>query len=75
MEVMALHICVFSARAHGGRVEVDCAAVVLEERALDRWDGAADIEPLFLHLLDKKHEGLDLPGCLAKSDAFALSAA
>jgi len=36
---MALHIYVFSARAHGGRVgEVDRATVVLEERALDRWD-------------------------------------
>jgi len=50
---MVLHIYVFSARAHGGRVgKVDSTAVVLEERALDPWDGAADIEPLFLHLLD-----------------------
>ena len=75
-EVMVLHICVFSARAHGGRVgEVDCAAVVLEERALDRWDGAANIEPLFPHLLDEQHEWLDLSGSLAESDVLTFSAA
>jgi len=73
---MALHICVFGARAHGGRVgEVCRAAVVLKEHALDHWDGAADIEPLLLHLLDEQHEGLDLSGGLAESDVLTFSAA
>jgi len=75
-EMMALHIYVFGARAHGGRVgEVDRAAVVLKEGALDRRSGASDIEPLFLHFLDEQHEGLDLLGGLAEGDVFTLSAA
>jgi len=75
-EMIALHICVFGARAHGGCVgEAHRAAVVLEERALDRWGGAPNVEPFLLHLLDEKHEGLDLSGGLTESDVLAFSAA
>ena len=75
-KVMIFHIYVLGARAHGGRIgEVDRAAVVLEQRTSDRWCGATNIEPFFLHLLDEKHEGLDLSGGLAESNVFTLSAA
>ena len=74
--MMVLHIYVFSTRAHGGRVgEVHRATVVLEEGTLDRWSGASNVEPFFLHLLDEEHEWLDLSGGLAESDVFTLSAA
>ena len=63
--MMVLHIYVFSTRAHGGRVgEVHRATVVLEEGTLDRWSGASNVEPFFLHLLDEEHEWLDLSGGL-----------
>jgi len=73
---MVLHIYVLGAWAHGGRVgKVDRAAVVLKEGAVDRWSGASNVEPFFLHLLDEQHEGLNLSSGLAESDALTLSAA
>jgi len=75
-EMMVLHIYVLGARAHGGRVgEVDCAAVVLKQGTSDRWSGASNVEPFFLHLLDEQHEGLNLSGGLAETGVFTLSAA
>jgi len=75
-EMMVLHIYVFGARAHGGRVnEVDHAAVILEQSTSDRWSGASNVEPFLLHLLNEKHEGLNISGGLAESNVLTLSAA
>jgi len=60
---MVLHIYVLGLQAHGGRVgEIDHAAVVLKEGTLDRWSGASNVEPFFLHLLDEQHDRLNLFG-------------
>ncbi len=75
-EVVELNIDVLGPQAHLGNFgDLESAAVIFKDTAVDRWLGGDYVEPLALELLDKLHDWDCGTECGRQTDELALGGA